>query len=133
MGANLGQKSTVTDGLVLCLDAGNPSSGNISVPDSQLVNSGFTAVSAPTDSYGLQNVQGGDTYFVSMYSNDSTTISNPQVIYSKDGTTWSSTASAAEKFWRDVTFGNGVFVAVGNDEIIYTSTDGDSWTKVHPL
>jgi hypothetical protein len=30
-----------------------------------------------------------------------------------------------------VTFGNGVFVAVGNDEIIYTSTDGDDWTKVH--
>ncbi len=23
------------------------------------------------------------------------------------------------------------FVAVGNDEIIYTSTDGDAWTKVY--
>ena len=31
----------------------------------------------------------------------------------------------------DVTFGNGVFVAVGPDEKIYTSTDGDTWTKVH--
>ena len=44
MSANLGQKSTVTDGLVLCLDAGNPSSGNISIPNSQLVTSGFTGV-----------------------------------------------------------------------------------------
>ena len=33
--------------------------------------------------------------------------------------------------FNDVTFGNGVFVAVGNDEIIYTSTDGDDWTKVN--
>jgi len=53
MAANLGQKSTVNEGLVLCLDAGNPSSGNISIPDSQLVNSGFTAVSAPLNNYGL--------------------------------------------------------------------------------
>ena len=34
--------------------------------------------------------------------------------------------------FNDVTFGNGVFVAVGNDEIIYRSTDGDTWTKVYP-
>ena len=34
--------------------------------------------------------------------------------------------------FQDVTFGNGIFVAVGNSEIIYTSTDGDTWTKVHP-
>jgi hypothetical protein len=30
-----------------------------------------------------------------------------------------------------VTYGNGVFVAVGDDENIYTSTDGDTWTKVY--
>ena len=29
--------------------------------------------------------------------------------------------------------GNGIFMAVGNDEIIYKSTDGDTWTKVYPL
>jgi len=34
-------------------------------------------------------------------------------------------------YFNDVTFGNGVFVAVGNDENIYTSTDGDTWTKVY--
>ena len=33
--------------------------------------------------------------------------------------------------FKDVTYGNGVFVAVGADEIIYTSADGDTWTKVH--
>ena len=30
-----------------------------------------------------------------------------------------------------MTFGNGVFAAVGDDEKIYTSTDGDTWTKVY--
>ena len=35
--------------------------------------------------------------------------------------------------FNDVTFGNGVFVAVGDNEIIYTSTDdGDTWTPVYP-
>ena len=34
--------------------------------------------------------------------------------------------------FNDVTFGNGYFVAVGDDEIIYRSTDGDTWTKVYP-
>ena len=34
--------------------------------------------------------------------------------------------------FNDVTFGNGIFMAVGNDEIIYKSTDGDTWTKVYP-
>ena len=37
-----------------------------------------------------------------------------------------------EYTFNDITFGNGVLVAVGNDEKIYTSTDyGDSWTKVY--
>ena len=36
-----------------------------------------------------------------------------------------------EHYLRDVTYGNGVFVAVGYNENIYTSTDGDTWTKVH--
>ena len=31
--------------------------------------------------------------------------------------------------FNDVTFGNGIFVAVGNDEIIYKSTDGDDLDK----
>ena len=137
MGANLGQKSTVTDGLVLFLDAGNPFSGHVTKPTNptvDLVNAGFTAVAAPTDSYGLQNVQGGDTYFVSMYSSSSVTN---QVIYSKDGTTWSSAAPAANKFWRDVTFGNGKFVMVANsdsgNEIQYAlESNITSWTAANP-
>ena len=36
-----------------------------------------------------------------------------------------------EHYLRDVTYGNGVFVAVGYNENIYTSTDGDTWTKVY--
>ena len=134
MSANFGQKSTVTDGLVLCLDAGNPSSGNISIPDSQLVNSGFSAVAAPNDTYGLQNLRGGDTYFVSMYS---VSLISDQVIYSKDGITWSSTAPTVNRFWRDITFGNGKFVMVGNsdggNEIQYASESNiTSWTGVNP-
>jgi len=33
--------------------------------------------------------------------------------------------------FNDISFGNGIFVAVGDDENIHTSTDGDTWTKVH--
>ena len=137
MSANLGQKSTVTDGLGLCLDAGNPSRGNIRIPNSQLVTSGFTGVAAPTNNAGLQNVQGGDTYFVSMYSNDSSTIGNGQVIYSKDGTTWSSTNSADDKWWQGITFGDGKFVMVSNsdsgNEIQYASESNiTSWTSANP-
>jgi hypothetical protein len=42
------------------------------------------------------------------------------------------TVKEDEYTFNDVTYGNGVFVAVGDDEKIYTSTDdGDTWTKVH--
>ena len=36
-----------------------------------------------------------------------------------------------ERYFRDISFGNGIFVSVGDDENIYTSADGDTWTKVY--
>jgi len=46
-------------------------------------------------------------------------------VVSIDGRAWQKISSGAE--WRDLTFGNGVFVAVGSSR--QTSTDGITWTS----
>ncbi|MEQ9305400.1 MAG: choice-of-anchor D domain-containing protein, partial [Marinoscillum sp.] len=48
------------------------------------------------------------------------------VMVSSDGTTWSHVAAPFAS-WRDITFGNGVFMAVGDSHVM-TSTDGLDWT-----
>ena len=52
---------------------------------------------------------------------------------SSDGITWTarntSTVPVLTSTWRDVTFGNGRFVAVGIMKVA-TSTDGENWTEV---
>ncbi|MEQ8472614.1 MAG: LamG-like jellyroll fold domain-containing protein [Marinoscillum sp.] len=48
------------------------------------------------------------------------------VMVSSDGTTWTHVAAPSAS-WRDITFGNGVFMAVG-DSYVMTSTDGLDWT-----
>ena len=50
------------------------------------------------------------------------------VIVSDNGTSFTRTASYD---FNDISFGNGIFVAVGDDENIHTSTDGDDWKKVY--
>jgi hypothetical protein len=47
---------------------------------------------------------------------------------SADGTNWSPAANAPMAELEDVAFGNGLFVAVGNDGAIHTSPDGTTWT-----
>ena len=47
------------------------------------------------------------------------------------GVNWTSTTSAADNFWRGVTYGNGKFVAVaycGSGNRVMTSPDGITWT-----
>ena len=51
------------------------------------------------------------------------------IVYNDNGTTFLQTATSYD--FNDISFGNGIFVAVGDDENIHTSTDGDDWTKVH--
>ena len=140
MGANLGQKSTVTDGLVLFLDAGNPSSGHVTKPTNtsvDLVNQGFVAVVSPEDSSGWQRVAAGESYFVSMNSNGTN-----QIAYSRDGVTWTSASAVQDNWWFALAYGNGKFVMparggvegnAGNIIIQYASESNlSSWTGVTP-
>ena len=51
---------------------------------------------------------------------------------SPDGITWTSRSSATDNDWRDVTYGNGLFVAVSSTGInnrVMTSPDGITWTS----
>ena len=53
------------------------------------------------------------------------------VLYSsEDGFTWVDRTSSTTEQFRDVTFGNGRFVAVGDAGLIQTSSDGISWQAV---
>jgi hypothetical protein len=56
---------------------------------------------------------------------------NNRVMTSPDGITWTSRTSAADNFWRSVTYGNGLFVAVSSTGIdcVMTSPDGITWTS----
>ena len=57
-------------------------------------------------------------------------VGSNTVIASTDNTGSTFGIKATTYTFEDVTFGNGVFVAVGY-KIIYTSTDGVTWTKVY--
>jgi hypothetical protein len=46
-----------------------------------------------------------------------------------DGTTWS--LIPVSNYLNSVTYGNGQFVAVGNDGMILNSTDGTTWTRIN--
>jgi len=45
-----------------------------------------------------------------------------------DATAWTSRSAAADNQWFSVTYGNGLFVASGNNGGIMTSPDGITWT-----
>ena len=49
-----------------------------------------------------------------------------------DGITWTSRTSAADNTWRSISYGNGIFVAVGSTGTgnrVMTSYDGITWTS----
>ena len=46
-----------------------------------------------------------------------------------NGQTWNSVLSGEANVFRSVAFANGTFVAVGEGGMIYTSSDGQSWTS----
>ena len=88
----------------------------------------FNIISCDTTTIMLGAVGGGAAYWYkddisTWYDDFSKETDNTGSIFGIKETTLS---------FNDVTFGNGYFVAVGNDEIIYRSTDGDTWTKVYP-
>ena len=81
--------------------------------------SNFTNVTTPVTK-SLYSIVFGNNIFVAVGS-------RTVVVSNNDG---SSVTGGNTVTFKDVTFGNGVFVAVGY-KIIYTSTDGVTWTQVY--
>jgi hypothetical protein len=48
---------------------------------------------------------------------------------SSDGQSWTERATGTNIYFRSVTYGNGYFVAVGNNRYFYMSNDGLYWTR----
>jgi N-acetylneuraminic acid mutarotase len=61
--------------------------------------------------------------------------SNPALaLVSSDGINWTSQSLPSSNWWQDVTYGNGIFVAMGytggnGGTLMATSTDGITWTQ----
>ena len=56
-----------------------------------------------------------------------------RVMTSSDGETWTLHTPMAEAlWWRSITFGGGLFVAVSNGNDVMTSLDGITWTRRTP-
>ncbi|MGY5352231.1 MBG domain-containing protein [Wenyingzhuangia sp. IMCC45533] len=55
---------------------------------------------------------------------------NPNISVQEPASTWTAQAAAEQNFWRSVTYGNGLFVAVSSDGTnqVMTSPDGITWT-----
>ena len=54
--------------------------------------------------------------------------STNQIYVSNDSINWKSVNSNTNRHLKDVTFGNDIFVAVGNGGTIVTSGDGETWS-----
>ena len=66
----------------------------------------------------------GTTTFEVLASGDVEVANN---LISK-GVTWTARTAVASNGWNSVTYGNGLFVAVGEVGIVMTSPDGSTWT-----
>ena len=64
-------------------------------------------------------------------SNTFVSVGNRIVMSSNDGGSNWNIHSTSRTFY-DIAYGNSLYVAVTTNENIYTSTDLNSWTKVHP-
>ena len=53
-----------------------------------------------------------------------------QIVYSANGEGWTSSTISVQRDWRDIKFGNGVYIAVAYGTTFARSTDGVTWTTV---
>ncbi len=56
--------------------------------------------------------------------------SSSRIASSTDGISWTTVTSGASGALRNIDYGNGKYIAVGDDALMLTSTDGISWTTV---
>ena len=92
-----------------------------------------------TNDFSIQNAAGANV-FVADTLNGRISIGGSTVPQAKlevigdiisKGTEWTTRTSIADNSWNDVTYGNGIFVAVassGTGNRVMTSTDGINWT-----
>ncbi|MEY2879187.1 MAG: hypothetical protein RLZZ15_1567, partial [Verrucomicrobiota bacterium] len=78
----------------------------------------------------LYGVASGNGIFVAVGARSATTPPGAAVEVSTDGTTWTKTDPAIAEKLLSVTFGSGMFVAVGDAGRILTSADGKTWTAI---
>ena len=54
---------------------------------------------------------------------------SPNQNNNNEGTDWTQQTSNTTKDLRSIAFGNGIFVVIGADNTLFTSTDGATWTE----
>ncbi len=92
-----------------------------------LPNISSTAAAAGALPAGCSSVAFGNGVFVAM---PSTGEASSTAYTSPDGITWTARTLPASSYWFDVTYGGGLFVAIGQSSIsIATSPDGVTWTS----
>lgn len=81
--------------------------------------------SKAADGYQVRGIASGNGKIVA--------VTHKAVLTSKDAKTWTEVTALPDKIpgaFEDVTFGDGMFVIVGQSETIMHSADGESWTLV---
>ena len=76
-------------------------------------------------------VNGNATFAVTAAVSDNSSLSYQweEALLTAGGETWTQRTMPASEYWRSVTYGNGLFVAVGSQSnIAATSPDGITWT-----
>jgi len=57
-------------------------------------------------------------------------VGTTQIVYSADGEGWTSATIPQQRDWRDIRFGNGVYIAVAYGTVFARSTNGTTWSTV---
>jgi hypothetical protein len=91
---------------------------------------GTVWVSQSTNSNNWQSITYGEVDGEGIFVAVSNSGTGDRVMTSPDGITWTTRVNATDDSWVDVTYGNGLFVAVSNssNSNVMTSPDGITWT-----
>jgi len=79
----------------------------------------------------MKNVAyGNGTYVIpGLYYNNGKTFPTTEVATSTNGTDWTINELPMVSSWALITYGNSMFVLNGNNQIMFTSPDGVTWTQ----
>lgn len=95
----------------------------------------WTAVRSPVSKQRLHGITRGPNLFVATgreMPEDPFARPIPLVLTSPDGVAWTRQSVPFSNYLENVTFGNGLYVAVGSPAIILISSNGVNWTNTSP-